>query len=571
MSKLKTGLIDQCLVPIELREPITQGSRWTSPDVPEPLPEPFCLGINNDLTFHPAYKIGYLEMYGGSGLGTNAGGVRVANIDRIQIKGIGSTFLAGARTDKWHRHGALSLQDAVRESIFGELFNIASPYGAVRAWRIVDLGVNFETEIGEEKLPGSAPRALLYREQSIRVAHFMRSSFMCVSPALRELEMKRMEQGIPKLVDWLVRQNETGRRDFDSVLIAVEKIFERIIHQVAVLRTKRLIHGSLIPSNFCVDGRLLDFTTCTAAGTLRPVLITPGGLTSQQQHTQVLESLPDLIFYISKFDARYGVRLNDAKEVAAKLTNRLMIRHHNLLMEAHLLLFGFSTRELELMSLRAKRNLLDVLIRALSIGSKSGYMYFGGDEHVMPDQSGINDPYSLIVLAIATVTGLNLPGSKYYDPDCTEYPLRLHDQIIEAYGYAIADISGRGQSKLSLRELGISILIRAMRANADLAPLYRRLLDGKINDICSKRADFAEFINETIKEWSGVFEERQNGDIRLSGWLCKDEVFLLSTGELAVPGMQLVPSDLCLMRMAPNIRDRHRWIFEVAVVNSSHH
>lgn len=101
----------------------------------------WCLPIDGDLTNRLGTKNGYLEMYGGAGLGANAGGVRCANVGDVQIKGIGLSCLAGNGTDKWHRHGAMSLQDAVKEAIFSELFHVAAPLGAVRALGVHDLGV----------------------------------------------------------------------------------------------------------------------------------------------------------------------------------------------------------------------------------------------------------------------------------------------------------------------------------------------------------------------------------------------------------------------------------------------
>jgi hypothetical protein len=135
-----------------------------------------------------------LELYGGAGLGANAGGVRTANVAGVQIKGIGSTLLGGRTTDKWHKHGACSLQDAVKEAIWSNIFGAALPYGVVKALAVLDTGFTFATEVGVEKLPGNAKRALFVWEQSIRVAHQMRSSFANVGPDVAKLELRRMRE-----------------------------------------------------------------------------------------------------------------------------------------------------------------------------------------------------------------------------------------------------------------------------------------------------------------------------------------------------------------------------------------
>lgn len=253
------------LIEVELQQYSAATLRWGEINN-APAGAVWCLPIDGDLTNPLGTKAGYLEMYGGAGLGANAGGVRCANVGDVQIKGIGFSCLAGNGTDKWHRHGAMSLQDAVKEAIFSEIFYAAAPLGAVRALGIHDLGVRFVTEIGRGKAPGSAPRALFVREQSVRVGHFMRSSFMGVGPELAVREVARMRDGIPRLVNHLVPENEVV--NFRSAAQALVRVFDRLMHQIAVLRTKRLVHGSLIPSNFCIDGRLLDFTTSTAVSTL---------------------------------------------------------------------------------------------------------------------------------------------------------------------------------------------------------------------------------------------------------------------------------------------------------------
>ncbi len=504
-----------------------------------------------------------LEMYGGFGIGSNAGGVRCANYAGIQIKGVGPSILAGPGTDKWHRHGALSLQDAVRETLMGELFSVAAPYGAVRALGIADLGFHFATEIGKEKRPGSAPRALLYRELSVRVAHLMRSSFMNVGDGLAARELVRMRDGIPRFVDWICRR--MGAPCFEVAAQGLQQVFEPLMIQMAVLRTKRLIHGSLIPSNFCIDGRLIDFTTSTAVSTLQPVLVSLGGMSSHFQHHQVLLALPELLFYIAKYDKRCAAPRAQIEEIAKDLVAQLVGVHHNYLMREHLGLLGVPVQQATQLDVSFKHPLLAALVRAIECGSVRGYLYFGGDEHPMPPQTGRDDVFALVAEAIRTTMGLVLPLSDVYRPEPELFPSVVSHEFVEAFRSAAQRLT---TGDLSPAEQGMAWLIRAMQRNADLTPLYRRQLDGVINDVCTRAdGDVGALIDEMLESWSGVFDCPAAGHVALRGWLTATDVTLTPQGLLKTGDGLLSPLALSKMEPARNVRPRHRWLFEVAAAN----
>lgn len=503
-----------------------------------------------------------LEMYGGPGLGSNAGGVRCANYDGYQVKGTGPSVLAGPGTDKWHRHGALSLQDAVRETLIGEVFHIASPHGAVRALGISDLGFRFATEVGVDKLPGSAPRALLYRELSVRMAHFMRSSFMNVGAELAHRELMRMRDGIPRFVDWLCR--DLGAVGFDEAGQGLLMVFERLMNQVAVLRTKRLVHGSLIPSNFCIDGRLLDFTTSTAVSTLQPVMVSLGGLTSQQQHHQVLRALPDALFYLTKYDSRCRVSRHRYEETSALLVARLNSLHHSYLMREHLGLFGFPLQDAMALPVELRNALLEALIAGIGCGSTEGHLYFGGDEHPMLPQSGRDDVFALVASAIAEVCVLQLPMCRDYRPAPEVFPRSVQEAMVSACR-AASGLLHRGD--LSAEERGMAWLIRSMQLNADLEPLYRRNLDGEIHRACMNGDDVGQFIKQALADWAGVFDCPMNGRVSLQGWLTAENASLTPQGQLQVGDRMESPFALSELQPAERVRPRHRWLFEVARLN----
>jgi hypothetical protein len=554
---------------IDCELPIFSGGQplWSAPSFNEPLPlafTPVDEGGSGGLK-QVGTIVAALEMYGGSGIGSNAGGVRCGNYAGIQIKGVGPSFLAGPGRDKWHRHGALSLQDAVRETLVGELFSIAAPNGAVRALAIADLGFSFATEIGKEKIPGTAPRALLYREQSLRVAHFMRSSFMNVGYELAQRELARMRDGIPRFVNWLCRDGD--RIDFEAAAQGLQKMFDSHMNQLAVLRTKRLVHGSLIPSNFCIDGRFVDFTTTTAVSTLQPVLVSVGGWSSQHQHHQVLLAVPELLFYISKFDSRCAVPRAKLEKACRELTAELTAAHHFYLMREHLGLVGFPAQRSTQLDEKVRQSLLSSLVAVIESGSVQGHMYFGGNEHEMLPQAGADDILAVISQAICVATGLSLPLVETYRPDPNAYPVGVKTDFIQAFTHSAQCLNS---DDLSLVEQGMAWLIRAAQRNADLTPLYRRQLDEEINEICRhNKTQISNFIENMIGRWSGVFSTPDDGRVTLKGWLTQSDVTLTPEGRLKADGKLLSPLALPEFTSAVDIRPRHQWLFEVAIQNRS--
>jgi hypothetical protein len=81
-------------------------------------------------------KAGLFERYGGAGIKHNGGGVRCAIVDGTSLKGVGRSPLAGEGTDYFHSFGGMSLREAVKDTIWGEIMSCALPYGAARIQQI---------------------------------------------------------------------------------------------------------------------------------------------------------------------------------------------------------------------------------------------------------------------------------------------------------------------------------------------------------------------------------------------------------------------------------------------------
>lgn len=507
---------------------------------------------------------GFAELYGGAGVGPNAGGVRCANVGGCQVKGVGPTILAGRSTDKWHRHGACSIQDAVKEAIYSELFHLALPHGAARAVAVFDLGVTFTTEIGVEKLPGSARRALFVREPIVRLAHFMRSSFMDVDHDVAARELPRMQSAVPRLVDHICAGE--GQPCLETVEVGLQKLYWRVIEQTVAMRLKRIVHGSMIPSNFGVDGRLLDFTTATAVSTLQPVVVSLGSACSQTQHKQVLDTLPDLVFYLSKFDNRCRANRPRLERVSRNVADYCNRRYESTVVLAHLDLIGLSSEEQRAISPETRRRLVRAIIRIILQGSTEGHLYYGGDEHSMPAVSGKNDLCGAMLGTIARFGCTDANTIRQVDETCAAFSRSSIEELSAAYSQSCDELANAGFDRLRLKT---AHMVRAMKANGDLSGLYRRNLDGEINDVCTSGAELGAFIRNTLQRWGNLLRHDPTGAVFTQGWLTSQSLCLTAQNTLISSGRPADSSMISIGVEKASLCRRYTWLASTLVEASA--
>jgi hypothetical protein len=527
---------------IELRALVNQCPIWSSGDLQHLLPRQIaCAPMSGEskACYDSAQTVsGLIEMYGGAGLGANAGGVRCANIGKVQVKGIGPTVLAGHSTDKWHKHGACSLQDAIKESIFSELFHLALPHGAARPIAVYDVGTRFATEIGAEKLPGSAPRGLFAREPIVRLAHFMRSSFMDVPGEVAARELPRMRVMVPKLADYICAG--IGQPCLEAAVVGLQALYGRVLEQTIAMRLKRLVHGSMIPSNFGVDGRLVDFTTSTTVSTLQPVVVTLGSACSQTQHKQVLDSVADVLFYLTKFDSRCAAGLSAFERATREVLVVANQDYESKVMAAHLQLIGLSKVEELVLPSQIRDRLILAIVKIILQGSTEGHLYYGGDEHSMLAASGKNDLGGALLGAIAArqcESDFILSG---VTETCVAFTKTSLAELATAYDHACKFLEqfyqAEGRKSDFHCSLRLSHLIRGMQINANLSGLYRRRIEGEINDLCINSGDISNFIEITLSRWSNVLRFSLTSEVRLAGWLTESDYTLTARGEIELGG-----------------------------------
>lgn len=246
------------------------------------------------------------ERYGGQGIGPHGGGVRCGIRGKYQVKGIGSNQLRGPNsleTCFWHAHGGVHLAEAIQEAIWGEVFQEALPYGALRTDAIILTGTKcwYESEYGKKI---KAPRALIVRRPVIRPAHFMRAVYH--RPDEKDAwisDVARVRAAIAQLPGLLPSPLQM-EHTWERLESGLHEIAYRYALQCASAHSKRLMHGAINASNIGLDGRWLDYGTATALPSyvnIRSHGLPPHLPTLWEEHLRLPPVLADLLFYSCKY------------------------------------------------------------------------------------------------------------------------------------------------------------------------------------------------------------------------------------------------------------------------------
>jgi len=210
------------------------------------------------LTEEDATDVAWADRYGGTDIGGNGGSGRAGLFGGMYLKGIGQTPLIGRTTKKDHISGGAYLEEAVRETVFAELFAQELPWGAIRTAAILDtLKDQYWAIDPESDFPVARERRiLLAREPMVRLAHFQRASHFTGAETLTGAsDIRRVDHNCAALVAcWGI----------DRVKSTLRAFWLRWSDQCAYLYVWRLTQGAPSTSNIALDGRLLDFGAASA-------------------------------------------------------------------------------------------------------------------------------------------------------------------------------------------------------------------------------------------------------------------------------------------------------------------
>lgn len=461
-------------VPFPAFKPSSARVVWSHPNLSfDPIAFAYCNPCPDESAAdYSATGLNFLaERYGGSGLAGNGGGVRCGIVESVQIKGCGPNPLAGVTTDYWHRHGALSLQDAIKEVFWSSVLSAALPYGTATAFAILTTGTSFATEVDGYR--SSAPRAILLREPILRPAHFMRSTFVQLSTAFGDLpsDAERTRRAIGALSRALAVIFARDCVSVDDCVECLSLAFERSAFQLSAARLKRIHHGSLTGSNFGLDGRWLDFGTTTGLETYRRTITSPGSLDCWSQETGIFEAIYDLSFYLSKY-------LHPGKALASDVA-LLIARRFKASMEAShrayiLRLCGVSDQDSLCLPPTLIRETCRLVDRLINLEKGAVALYYGDDRHQMP-----SSPLRLSANEVLKMCA-GAPDQSHAEALLTDkdLPTKLIRDLVENLFKVRSACSQCGIDTQVVKEF-------STRLNGSRAPLHRRELDRRIHEIAT--------------------------------------------------------------------------------------
>ncbi|WP_028886796.1 hypothetical protein [Teredinibacter turnerae] len=192
------------------------------------------------------------ERYGGSGLGSNFGGGRAANLNGYQLKGLGPTAMVGKYTEKLHSYGGLDAEKAVLEVVFSKVLNRVLPLGSVSCHGLLFTGRNTAI-IGNARCWG----VILIRDTCLRPGHLLPAEAFFPQDRFRsqliseKWRLKHLFNQLSKLFSpeqfcaWLLNYLNSAALQFGFA------------------RSLRISNGTITASNIAIDGRWLDLPVCS--------------------------------------------------------------------------------------------------------------------------------------------------------------------------------------------------------------------------------------------------------------------------------------------------------------------
>lgn len=181
------------------------------------------------------------DRYGSSFGSCHGGSGRSGISGRLMAKGIGRTPLAGPAQNLWHVDGHLSLGEAIREIVAGEIADAELPWGAVPGVALLVTGKSADD--GD---------AILVRPSFLRPAHFERSLFFGnagTRTSDQYLEALHVRSMIARASD------APSMIGFPGLLT----MFNRFADQIGASHAHRLWQGKFLSSNATIYGALADF------------------------------------------------------------------------------------------------------------------------------------------------------------------------------------------------------------------------------------------------------------------------------------------------------------------------
>jgi hypothetical protein len=454
----------------------------------------------------------FAERYGGDGIGTNGGGARCGNLDGLQIKGIGPTDLAGVGEDYWHSYGGATLKEALREAIWGEVFNSTLPFGAITIEAIIIVSGS-EVELPYPSTDGKThcPRALMIRPQFARPAHYFRAPLFRASAQFKlnqPTDTERTKAAIQRLHEGLtyVLASVVGGRPIVDLLT---EMYERFAIQIAAARAKRLLHGSLSASNIALDGRFLDFGMSSSVSDYGRISIARDCPDAWLQQRDLVKAITDFTFFVYK----YGDGILNPTETSAQILNAFQRKLDERFAIEILKLTGIPEPVLLEIPESDLSRIVEPFLSIIQTGNSEPFKLLAACPNYipkMPDRMGKYHLSTCIKIAIAadtqeeaeTLLVVELPDSK----------LR-HSFIQSIWQLRTFYLAGKEEAA-SCQALDF-LRLNGFRLNTNLPALYSYNLNAAIDAVISSGENLQDFITQMVSEAIQLVQDPCNGTVQL--------------------------------------------------------
>lgn len=453
------------------------------------------------------------ERYGGEGIGANGGGVRCGISGSVQVKGIGQNQLAGIGTDFFHSYGGASLNEGIVEAIWGEILQVALPFGAARVFGLIQTDTRVPLLCPEPGRDPTTARALILRQPPLRPAHYMRSIYFEPSADMKStasdtLRTKLAIQSLPKIFSLLFGEKTTEIRDVDYVNNGLKQIFSRAAQQIASARAKRVMHGSLMGSNISIDGSWLDFSTTSSMPDYGHIIISPRTPSFIREEETLLDTIVDLQFYALKY-----LEIENRSELVTSedLWNTLISQLDSSLQISFLKLTGVSESRLDSIDFQTRSKLYNVFLKIIRAGNNSVYTILSCSE--LPERTGrfhLNTAIRVVSLSESPKHAHEILADVISD-----VPLR--DEFVTSYWNFRKEYL-KYYSLLHPTLVSRFMILNAIRVNLKMDRLFRANLYRAVEELIQNNGDVKEFISANVRFGMTVMTDSFGGEMDVSDW-----------------------------------------------------
>ncbi|HWW72353.1 MAG TPA: hypothetical protein VN089_20635 [Duganella sp.] len=498
------------------------------------------------------------ERYGGAHAAYNGGGVRCGEANGLSIKGIGQNALVGSSTstDFFHSYGGASLNEGIAETVWGEVANLALPFGGVRVLGLIDTGTRVPLMLAPEDIDPTTKRALIIRHATPRAAHFMRAVYYSPSAlmkrAVSDTERTRAAIGaIGETFNALYGGAPVDKLDPDYLNECLLQTFQRYAAQIAAARSKRIMHSAITDSNMTLDGSWLDFATATTVYDYGRIYAAPFSPDFTQEGANMNQIITDLLFYLKKYlPNNRGARILNPQQLIGHYR-----RYFNQRLAAEFIkLFGASEQRTERIDTQVVQMLYATLCDIRDAGNHLVHTVWSddpGDRHEMPEQTGafhLNTILSDLALCASPtqadeVLRSSLPDNGLRGALVDRY-WRFRSALLSQF-----PVSGR-------RNAQIFLALNSLRLNRRFQEIHRHDLYRAIYSVVVNDGDVEAFVNGIVHKARTAFSEIENGCVDISAWF--DRAGTLSEQDGIMLDGKPVSLQYALTELRPGILDERQ-------------